>query len=252
LPARRSIPALLTRAAWCAVGLLTALGIVAAVGRGVFVADLATRAEPLRQETMRALHRDDPYALERTEEARQFDRQFAAHPVAAWLHVVPGGIFLTLALVQFSSRVRSRHIGFHRWSGRVLIFLALIIVSSALYFGVLMPYAGRGESTAIVLFAGLFFADIIRGFVAIRRGEVARHREWMIRAYAIAIGISTVRVVMLVFDIALAPAGFRLPEVFVLSIWVGWAISVGAAEIWIRYTRRRIHPVAITAAVVRV
>jgi hypothetical protein len=76
-----------------------------------------------------------------------------------------------------------------------------------------------------------------KALVAIRRRQVARHREWMIRAFAIALAVSTVRIVGPSLDLLLTPAGFRLPEIFVLSLWTGWTITVGAAELWIRYTR---------------
>ena len=59
----------------------------------------------------------------------------------------------------------------------------------------------------------------------------------MIRAFAIALGISTVRVVALIFDLTLTPAGVRTPDVFVLSIWIGWLLTMAVAEAWIRYTR---------------
>lgn len=117
--------------------------------------------------------------------------------------------------------------------------MAFVAVLSALFFGLLMPYGGPGEAIATALFGGLFLAAISRAFIAIRRHPVARHREWMIRAFAIAIGISTVRVVGAVFDVTLTPAGIRPPEIFVLSIWVGWAITLGAAEAWVRCTRSR-------------
>ena len=34
-------------------------------------------------------------------------------------------------------------------------------------------------------------ACIVLGFAAIRRGDVARHRAWMTRAYALALGAGT-------------------------------------------------------------
>ena len=240
--AARSISAYLTRAVWCAAGLLVLLGVAAAVGRGVFRPDLATRAEPFRQQLLYAFHQSDPYVLQRAEELHRFDSRFAAHPLVALLHVVPGGIFLTFALFQFSTSVRSRYPQFHRWSGRVLVLVAFVAGLSAFYFGLLMPYGGPSEAIATALFGGLFLAAISRAFIAIRRHQVARHREWMIRAFAIAIGISTVRVVGAVFDVTLTPAGIRPPEIFVLSIWVGWAITLGAAEVWVRYTRSRSRP----------
>ena len=104
------------------------------------------------------------------------------------------------------------------------------------------------KAIAIALFGGLFLTAISRAFIAIRRHQVARHREWMIRAFAIAIGVSTVRVVGAVFDVTLTPAGIRPPQIFVLSIWVGWVITLGAAEAWVRYTRPRSRPLVMPAS----
>ena len=59
----------------------------------------------------------------------------------------------------------------------------------------------------------------------------------MIRAFAVAIGISTVRVVDGLVNVALSPAGFRADQMLVISLWTGWILTVGAAELWIRSTR---------------
>lgn len=225
------------RGVWCGVVLLGIIGVAAALGRSLWTADLVHRAEPHRERIMRALHRDDPFALRRAEELERMDGRFAAHPYATLLHVVPGALFLILAPFQFSSRVRSRHIRFHRWSGRLLVVVALVTASTALYFGLGMPYGGWGEASAIALFGGLFLVAVGRAVVAIRRRQVARHREWMIRAFAVAIGVSTIRVAGPVLDIALTPAGVAPPVLFVLSLWTGWAITLGAAEVWIIRTR---------------
>jgi uncharacterized membrane protein len=114
---------------------------------------------------------------------------------------------------------------------------AIVSALAGLYFGLLMPYGGLGEATATAFFGGILLVSVILAFVAIRRGQVARHREWMIRAFAIALGISTVRVVGTVFDIVLTPAGLPPPELFVLSLWTGWTVTLAAGELWIRYTR---------------
>jgi hypothetical protein len=103
-----------------------------------------------------------------------------------------------------------------------------------------MPFAGPPEAAAIALFGGLFLLALARGFVAIRRRDLATHREWMIRAFAIALGISTVRLLGAVFDLALTPAGVSPAGVFLVSIWLGWLVTLGAAELWIRRTRPRL------------
>jgi uncharacterized membrane protein len=157
--------------------------------------------------------------------------------LATVLHILPGGIFLLLAPLQFSSWVRSRFLQFHRWSGRLLVLAAMTAASTGLYFGLFLPFAGPGESVPITLFGGLLWYALWKAVVAIRGRQVVRHREWMIRAFALALAISTVRIVGAVLDLTLTPAGFGPRPMFVLAIWTGWVTTLGAAEIWIRYTR---------------
>src|SRR5713101_7021689 len=133
-------PPVLVAGLWCGVVLLAMIGVVAALGRGVFPADFSTRADPFREQLLRALHREDPFLLQRAEELNLVDSRFAAHPFVTLLHVLPGGIFLILAPLQFSSRIRSRHIRFHRWSGRLLVVTAFVTALAGLYFGLRMPY----------------------------------------------------------------------------------------------------------------
>jgi uncharacterized membrane protein len=100
-----------------------------------------------------------------------------------------------------------------------------------------MPFGGAGESAAIVLFGGFLVFAVSKAVMAIRGGRVAQHREWMIRSFALALAISTVRVVAAVLDLTLTPAGLGPRPAFVISLWVGWITTVGAAELWIRFTR---------------
>ncbi len=239
---RRPISPFLIRVAWIGVLLLVMLGVGSALGRGMFIDDFAARIEPGRQRFMEALDRDDPLAVERAADIAWLDRRFAAHPLATWLHILPGGAFLLLAPLQFSARIRQRHIRIHRWSGRLLVVAAIVMTVPAFYFGVLMPYAGLGEAMAIAIVGSLFLVAIGQGYIAIRRRQVARHREWMIRVFALALAISTVRIIMGVLDYALTPAGYSPRRIFVISVWIGWIITLGAAELWIRHTRPRALP----------
>ena len=144
---------------------------------------------------------------------------------------------LLLAPLQFSSRIRSRHLRFHRWSGRIVMLAAITTALSGLYFGLFMPFGGPAEAVAIALFGGLLLTAVVRGFLAIRSGRVALHREWMIRTFALAIAISTVRLVGPVVDYAFTPGGLRSWDMFARSVWIGWVLTIAAAEAWIRYTR---------------
>ena len=67
---------------------------------------------------------------------------------------------------------------------------------------------------------------------------MARHREWMIRAFGVALGISAARIAGVSLDFILTPAGVAVRTVFALSLWIGFGVTIAAAEIWIRRTRR--------------
>jgi uncharacterized membrane protein len=223
------------RLLWLAVISLAALGIVGAVHRAVFLDDAAQRADLVRRDVLNAAGISDR-SLDRAADVAAFDSSYAAYPLVTLLHVVPGGLLLLFAPLQFSSRLRARHISWHRWSGRFLLAVAVPTALSGLFFGMWMPFGGRGETAMIVPFALLMLASFARAYRAVRRGDIATHREWMIRAFAVAIAIASVRVVGAVLDVTLSPyVGLR--ALFVIAIWTGWLTTVFAAEVWIRRSK---------------
>jgi uncharacterized membrane protein len=229
---------MIRRAAWAAVVLLVAIGVAAAIGRSVFVHSFAHRAEPIRERMMHSLGREN--VTYREEDLTEVDTKFGRWPAITLLHVVPGGLFLLLAPLQLAGGFRDRHRRIHRRLGRVLMIAAMISAACGLFFGLYHPLGGWLEALGIVTFGALLFVCAIRGWVAIRNGHVEVHREWMIRTFAVALAISTVRVMVTAFDIA----GLMTPHLrgmFTVSIWSGWLLTVGLAEIWIRHTRRSSH-----------
>lgn len=225
----------MTRVLWAATVLLVFLGVFAAALR-VTRPDYAASAEPMRQRALASLGRSDPPGMDRLAVGREVDARFIAHRGLTLLHVVPGALYLVFAPLQFSKRIR-RRLTFHRWNGRVMIVLGLLSVLPGLWFGIVMPFGGVGEAVVIAAAGTLFAGALVRAYVAIRRKQIDVHREWMLRAFAAAIAISMVRVFAGVYDVALAPSGWTAQALFVLSLWSGWAVTLGVAEFWIRYTR---------------
>lgn len=236
---------------WATVILLAAIGFIASVARGagviasVYLTDgpppELSRIDRGNIRFMAALFRVDPGSeilRDVEEQNRRMLGKFNRVPTVTLLHVVPAALFMLLAPLQFSRRIRSRHRRWHRWSGRALVALALPIGLSGLFFGLVMPFAGLRESSAIALFGALFLFATGRAFVAIRARDVERHREWMIRMFAVAIGVSVVRLVGSVW----AAITLQGPDAwFGYSVWTGFGVTVAAAELWIRRTRPGKH-----------
>jgi uncharacterized membrane protein len=207
-----------TRMVWSGVCILALIGVAAAARRAVVL--LA------------------PGSLGggKSNPAAALDAGFASHDGLTLIHILPGALFLVLAAVQFMPSVRQKHLQFHRWSGRFLVGLGLIIGISALIMSYTMNIGGPNETAATTLFAIVFLICLIKAYLFIRRKQVARHREWMIRAYAVALGVATTRPIVGMF---FAFRQLKPHEFFGIAFWLGFTITFLAGEAWIDYTRNR-------------
>lgn len=169
--------------------------------------------------------------------AAALDAGFARHVALTFIHILPGALFLVLALFQFVPGIRQKHLQFHRWSGRVLVLCGLIIGASALIMSFKMNIGGPNETAATTLFAIAFLICLAKAYLYIRRKGVARHREWMIRAYGVGLGVATTRPIVGMF---FAARRFTPHEFFGIAFWLGFTTTFLAAEAWIDYTRHHL------------
>ena len=215
-PATKHPPSLV----WAATALLAFIGLVAAARR--FVVLLAPPATNPRFAAAAAL-----------------DAGFAAHRSLTLMHILPAFLFMALVPFQFVERIRKRHIALHRWSGRLLLLLGAVIGASALIMSFTMNIGGVSETAATTLFAVLFLLFLGLGFLSIRRHRVDLHRQWMIRAFGVALGVATTRPIIGAFFAArrLSPHEF-----FGAAFWLGFTATLLAAEAWIHYTEPQVLP----------
>ncbi len=125
----------------------------------------------------------------------------------------------------------------HRWSGRFLVVIGCLAAVTGLYFGIFLPIVGIAETTIITLVSVLFLVAIVRAFRAIRRGDVATHREWMLRAFGVVLAVPATRVTGVFLDVAFAPTGISSMKLLAIDLWITWALVIGVTEWWVRHTR---------------
>jgi hypothetical protein len=166
--------------------------------------------------------------------AAAMDAGFAKERALTLFHILPAALFMVLMPLQFVGRIRERWIGWHRWSGRLLVVLGLIVGPSALALSYSTPIGGANETAATTLFAILFLIFLCLGYWNIRHRRVAQHREWMIRAFGVALGVATTRPIVGIFFAArrLSPHEF-----FGTAFWLGFTLTLLGAEVWIHVSR---------------
>jgi uncharacterized membrane protein len=177
--------------------------------------------------------------------ADSYDGGFARHPGLTLLHMVPGLIFVILGPLQFVTKIRARYINLHRWCGRIYVASGVVVGVSALVLGVVVGFAGATETAAVTFFSALFLIFLGLAVFRIRRREVVAHREWMIRAFALGLAVTTMRPMV---GILTALTGLPFSEILGISFWLAFSLHMVVAECWIRLTRMERNPVSATAS----
>ena len=170
----------------------------------------------------------------------------ASYPWAVIGHIIGGSAMLMLGLLQFSARLRRRFPAWHRWSGRALVAAGAYFALSGLWMNA-SPHAQPDSwlhDAAQDIVAPVFLTVLALGVVAIRRGDVAGHRAWMLRVYAITLGTATQTALLLPMVLLFGPpVGLKVDLAFIS----GLLINLVVAE-WIirrnRSPRRRQQAIA--------
>jgi len=164
----------------------------------------------------------------------------AVAPISWFAHVLAGVAFGITGPAQFVRALRHRFGVLHRVLGRIFVLSGAIIGLSGL------------SILAQVTSVRTPLADIARGFfglallialalamAAIRDRDFLRHRAWVIRAYAVGMGLGTVALVFFPIYIVTGqpPIGLTSDILFVAS----WVLNIAFAEVVIRRSSRS-HP----------
>lgn len=189
---------------------------------------------------------DWPHIMAGTVPDQAFAQRYVRSPYVPYAHIALGVVYLAGAPFQLSRRFRSANYRRHRLLGRALAAAALASGLLALLFGLVAPWGGVWEASATLVFGSWFVWCLARGVHAIRSGDVATHRRWMIRAFTVSVGIGTIRIWIGIFTAALTltSSGGELPDLprplaFGISFWLAFALHVVGGEWWLRRTRAR-------------
>jgi hypothetical protein len=166
------------------------------------------------------------------------DSNFDAKASLTLVHIVPSLLFVALLPIQFVSSVRVRHPSWHRWNGRVVMVLGIVIGVTALALSG-HPVGGLVEGTATSLFGCFFLFCLVKAWWHIRNRRMALHREWAIRMSAILLGVATTRPIMAVFFATARLTHLTPQQFFGPAMWMGFVSTYIAGEVWIRRTRRK-------------
>jgi uncharacterized membrane protein len=149
--------------------------------------------------------------------------------VPVWLtaHLAGGLAALALGPWQLNQRLRNRVLDLHRWMGRS--YVVAVVVGAVGALG-LAPLSQEGLVTHVGfgMLAVLWLIATLQAYLRIRAGDQLRHRQWMIRSYALTLAAVTLRVYLSLSQVLGVPFG----EAYQAIAWVCWVPNLVVAE-WV-------------------
>jgi uncharacterized membrane protein len=169
--------------------------------------------------------------------------RFVASPVPVVLHIVGATVYAILGVFQVADGFRRRRPGWHRAAGRLLTVCGLVVGLSGLWMTVFYPGPDRSNALLVafrLLFGSAMVVSLVLGVTTIRARNVAGHRAWMTRAYAIGLGAGTQALTLMAGELIAGP-----PDQLARALLMGaaWVINPAVAE-WAIRRRSGVPPPA--------
>jgi len=152
---------------------------------------------------------------------------FEAQRAAVYTHVFAAAFALALGPFQFSTRIRAWNLALHRWLGRLYLGVGVLVGGVA---GLYMAFNAFGGPAARLGFGCLALAWLytgLRAYLAIRARDIATHRRWMVRNYALAFAAVTLRL----WVPASFLAGMDFAMAYAVIAWLCWVPNLVLAEL---------------------
>lgn len=158
------------------------------------------------------------------------DQHFSRFILPLRLHIAGGMGALLAGPWQFSTKLRSRALSFHRWLGR--FYLVEVALGSIAGFAMstvseegLLTHLGFGT------LAVLWFLTGFEAYRKIRQGNIEEHRKWMIRNFSLTLAAVTLRNWMPLMLFALH---WPFHITYITVSWLCWVPNLLVAEWLVR------------------
>lgn len=159
---------------------------------------------------------------------KQDEIKLTNYKIAFFSHVYSSIFIIALGLTQFSKTIRQRFSFIHKLSGKAYIALILLVASPS---GLVMAYYANGGIITQISFSVLsilWFVFTLKAFRFIKKGNYLKHRDFMIRSYALTLSAISLRL----FKFGIVSI-FELPpmDTYKIIAVLSWTVNLALAEL---------------------
>ena len=161
--------------------------------------------------------------------------RFVAAPIPVVLHIIGASLYSLLGAFQFSAALRQRNPQWHKVSGRLVAASGVVVALTGIWMTLMypIPAALQGDlllGVRLLVGAAMLLAIVLAVTAAMHR-DIAKHRAWMIRGYALGLGAGTQVVVLLPWMLIVGTPSTLQRDVLMS---LAWLINLAVAEMIIK------------------
>jgi uncharacterized membrane protein len=146
-----------------------------------------------------------------------------------YLHIAASPFILLAGVVQFNNYFLKKHKKFHRTIGKAYVLLILLVSAPSGFIMAVYANGGILAKSSFLIISVLWWYFTWKSYDEIKNKNIAAHRNFMIRSYALTLSAITLRIYT--FTI---PQLVHIPgkELYILVSWLSWVPNLLIAE-WI-------------------
>lgn len=153
---------------------------------------------------------------------------------AFYFHVFTSCFLLIAGFTQFSKVILKKRKALHRNMGKMYVFLLLFVSGPAGLIMALYANGGIGSRIGFTLLSVLWLAFTALGWYYAMKKDFVRHKEFMIRSFALTLSAITLRLWKLLLVWSFHPHPM---DAYRIVAWLGWIPNLLLAE-YIIYKRK--------------
>ncbi len=149
---------------------------------------------------------------------------------AYYAHVLAGGLILLVGFFQLFTKYSLRFPKVHKYAGRFYVYGILLFSAPG---GLVMSFfidRGNWVLFSFVLQSFLWFVFTAIALKKIIDKNIAEHRKWMIRSYALTFAAVTLRLYVFAFN---KQVDLSSEQAYALIAWASWTINLLIVEIYL-------------------
>ncbi|CAN5611719.1 hypothetical protein BH10BAC5_BH10BAC5_01880 [soil metagenome] len=153
------------------------------------------------------------------------------YKIAFFTHVYTASFVLLAGFTQFSTKIRRNFPKIHKRSGWLYATVVLLFASPSGFYMGIFANGGIYSQVAFCTLAVLWFYFTLNAIIKIKQKDIAAHRAFIIRSFALALSAITLRLwkylIIMLFHA-------RPMDAYQIVAWMGWVPNLLLAELIIQ------------------